>query len=92
THFEVMAESAAHTMLRVNLETGRTHQIRVHLSAIEYPVHADPLYGTAIPGERLWLHAERLAFEHPVTEDPLSFESPIPKDLLQPSKLLGLEA
>jgi len=92
THFEVMAASASHTMLRVKLETGRTHQIRVHLSAIKYPVHADPLYGTAIPGERLWLHAERLAFEHPVTEDPLSFESPIPKDLLQPSKLLGLEA
>ncbi len=91
THFEVMAEAAAHTMLRVKLETGRTHQIRVHLSAIKYPVHADPLYGIAIPGERLWLHAERLAFEHPVTGEALGFEAPIPEDLIQPSKLLGLE-
>ena len=68
-------------MLKVWLETGRTHQIRVHLSAIGYPIYADPLYGEAVPGRRLWLHAENLAFEHPVTGEKLEFDSPIPEDL-----------
>ena len=81
TRFELLREAAGHAMLLVRLETGRTHQIRVHLSAIGHPVYADPLYGTPVPGRRLWLHAERLAFEHPVTGEPLRFESPIPKDL-----------
>jgi 23S rRNA pseudouridine1911/1915/1917 synthase len=81
THFEVLREAGGHAMLRVRLETGRTHQIRVHFAAIGYPVYADPLYGTAVPGRRLWLHAERLSFEHPVTGEHLSFESPIPEDL-----------
>ncbi len=57
THFEVMHRAAGHAMLQVLLETGRTHQIRVHLSAIGHPVYADPLYGEAVPGRRLWLHA-----------------------------------
>ena len=81
THFEVLAEAAGHTMLRVRLETGRTHQIRVHLSAIGYPVYADPLYGTPVPGRRLWLHAERLSFEHPITGEALEFQSEIPEKL-----------
>ncbi len=68
-------------MLRVRLETGRTHQIRVHLSAIGYPVYADPLYGAPVPGRRLWLHAERLSFEHPITGEALEFQSEIPEDL-----------
>ena len=81
THFEVLAEAAGHSMLRVRLETGRTHQIRVHLSAIGYPVYADPLYGAPVPGRRLWLHAERLSFEHPITGEALEFQSEIPEDL-----------
>jgi 23S rRNA pseudouridine1911/1915/1917 synthase len=81
THFEVLRESGCHSMLKVRLETGRTHQIRVHLSAIGHPVYADPLYGEAVAGRRLWLHAENLAFEHPVTGVRLEFESPIPEDL-----------
>jgi len=81
THFEVVADAAGHTMLRVRLETGRTHQIRVHLSAIGYPVYADPLYGTPVPDRRLWLHAEQLTFEHPVTGQALEFRSEIPEDL-----------
>ena len=90
THFEVLREAGGHTMLRVRLETGRTHQIRVHLAAIGHPVYADPLYGTAVPGRRLWLHAERLSFEHPVTGDHLSFDSPIPEDLREAA--LALDA
>jgi 23S rRNA pseudouridine1911/1915/1917 synthase len=90
THFEVLREAGGHAMLRVQLETGRTHQIRVHLAAIGHPVYADPLYGTALPGRRLWLHAERLSFEHPVTGEHLSFESSIPEDLREAA--LALDA
>jgi len=81
THFEVLAAAAGHTMLRVRLETGRTHQIRVHLSAIGHPLYADPLYGSLVPGHRLWLHAERLSFEHPAGGEILEFHSEIPEDL-----------
>ena len=81
THFEVLAEAAGYTILRVWLETGRTHQIRVHLSAIGYPIYADPLYGEPVPDRRLWLHAERLSFEHPISREALEFRSGIPGDL-----------
>ena len=91
THFEVMKEAAGHAMLRVRLETGRTHQIRVHFAAIGHPVYADPLYGTAVPGRRLWLHAERLSFEHPVTGENLSFQSEVPEDLRRTATQLGCQ-
>jgi len=81
THFEALKSRAGHTMLRVRLETGRTHQIRVHLSAIGHPVYADPLYGSPVPGRRLWLHAEVLSLEHPVGGEALEFHSEIPEDL-----------
>jgi 23S rRNA pseudouridine1911/1915/1917 synthase len=88
THFEVLREAAGHTMLTVRLETGRTHQIRVHLSAIGHPVYADPLYGEPVSGRRLWLHAEHLTFVHPVTGETLAFESPIPEDLREAARVL----
>ena len=91
THFEVLREAGGYSMLKVRLETGRTHQIRIHLSAIGHPVYADPLYGTAVPGRRLWLHAERLSFVHPLTAEDLSFESPIPEDLRESAALLGFD-
>jgi len=90
THFEMLAETTGHAMLLVRLETGRTHQIRVHLSAIGYPVYADPLYGERVTGHRLWLHAERLSFEHPVTGEAMEFRSEIPKDLRNAA--IGLDA
>jgi 23S rRNA pseudouridine1911/1915/1917 synthase len=83
THFEVAEQLARHTLLRVTLETGRTHQIRVHLEAIGLPVAGDPVYGR--PGElgleRQFLHAARLAFPHPVTWERVEAESPLPPDL-----------
>jgi 23S rRNA pseudouridine1911/1915/1917 synthase len=90
THFEVVREAAGHTMLTVRLETGRTHQIRVHLSAIGHPVYADPLYGGVVPGRRLWLHAERLSFVHPVSGEGMDFESSVPEDLREVAAELGL--
>lgn len=92
TNFEVLQTARGHTMLRVRLETGRTHQIRVHLSAIGHPVYADPLYGKAIEDERLWLHAEKLSFTHPVSGEELTFEASIPADLRAAAESLGFEA
>jgi len=83
TGFEVVELLPRHVLLRVTLETGRTHQIRVHLAAIDLPVAGDPAYG--IEGdlglERQFLHAARLAFPHPFTGDPVECESPLPPDL-----------
>jgi 23S rRNA pseudouridine1911/1915/1917 synthase len=73
----------AATLLRVRLETGRTHQIRAHLQAIGHPVAGDPEYGRrGVYGlERQFLHAERLAFEHPITGESVDIRSPLPDDL-----------
>jgi 23S rRNA pseudouridine1911/1915/1917 synthase len=83
THFEIDEALPAATLLRVALETGRTHQIRAHLQAIGHPVAGDPEYGT--PGlyglERQFLHAARLAFPHPVTGERIEVRSPLPEDL-----------
>jgi 23S rRNA pseudouridine1911/1915/1917 synthase len=67
----------------VRLETGRTHQIRVHLAAIDLPVAGDPVYGRPheLGLDRQFLHAGRLAFSHPVTDEPVDAESPLPGDL-----------
>jgi 23S rRNA pseudouridine1911/1915/1917 synthase len=83
THFEIERLLPAASLLRVRLETGRTHQIRVHLAAIGHPVCGDPQYGTAgeYGLERQFLHAARLAFEHPVTGEPVDVVSPLPEDL-----------
>jgi 23S rRNA pseudouridine1911/1915/1917 synthase len=82
THFEVAELLPAHALLRVRLETGRTHQIRVHLAAIGLPVAGDPVYGTPEPGlRRQFLHAARLAFTHPVTGSRVDVASPLPADL-----------
>jgi len=70
-------------LLRVRLETGRTHQIRVHLAAIDLPVAGDAVYGRAgeLGLERQFLHAARLAFPHPLTGAPVDVSSPLPPGL-----------
>ncbi len=73
------------TLLECWLETGRTHQIRVHLSAIGHPVVGDGRYGgarNAVHSPRPWLHAQSLAFAHPVTGEPMAFQSEVPDDLM----------
>ncbi len=83
THFEITEALPAYTLLRVRLETGRTHQIRAHLLAIGHPVAGDPEYGHAglLGLERQFLHAGRLAFTHPVTGERIDLTSPLPQDL-----------
>lgn len=83
THFEVERALPASTLLRVRLQTGRTHQIRAHLLAIGHRVLGDPDYG--VPGalglRRQFLHAHRLAFDHPLTAKRIDVTSPLPADL-----------
>ena len=83
TRFALERSLPTSSLLRVWLDTGRTHQIRVHMKAIGHPVCGDPEYGT--PGlfglERQFLHATRLAFDHPLTGAPLDVVSPLPPDL-----------
>jgi 23S rRNA pseudouridine1911/1915/1917 synthase len=84
THFEIEAALPHTTLLRVRLETGRTHQIRAHLQAIGHPVAGDPEYGGGAGDlglSRQFLHAEHLAFSHPVTGAAVDVRSPLPEDL-----------
>jgi len=82
THFEVAQLFDRHALLHVQLETGRMHQIRVHLAAIDLPVLGDPVYGRSAPGlGRQFLHAAELAFPHPITGERIALESELPDDL-----------
>jgi 23S rRNA pseudouridine1911/1915/1917 synthase len=83
THFEVIEALPADTLVHARLETGRTHQIRVHFAAIDHPVDGDPEYGTRGRHglDRQFLHASRLSFEHPSTGERLEFRSELPEDL-----------
>jgi 23S rRNA pseudouridine1911/1915/1917 synthase len=82
THFEVDRLLPEHALLRVTLETGRMHQIRVHLAAVDLPVAGDPVYGVAEPGlERQFLHAAELAFPHPFDGGQIAARSELPPDL-----------
>jgi 23S rRNA pseudouridine1911/1915/1917 synthase len=88
THYRIKERFTGYTLLDMELETGRTHQIRVHLAYAGYPVAGDPVYGPRrnplhLPGQAL--HAYRIVFTHPRTDEPLTFEAPLPpvfKDVL----------
>jgi len=84
THYQVLERYANATLLRCRLETGRTHQIRVHLSSIKHPLVGDPAYGrrnSGIPFPRQALHAERLGLLHPKSRKEMSWHAPAPADL-----------
>jgi 23S rRNA pseudouridine1911/1915/1917 synthase len=96
THYRVVERFRAHTLVWLQLDTGRTHQIRVHMAHIRHPVVGDPVYGGRLrqprgAGEALRsvlqnfrrqaLHAERLAFRHPGSGEPVSWEAPVPQDM-----------
>jgi 23S rRNA pseudouridine1911/1915/1917 synthase len=82
TRVRPVERRGGHTLVQCDLDTGRTHQIRVHLAAIGHPVAGDDLYGRRRPGdpERPMLHAQRLRFRHPRTGEPMTFETPPPAD------------
>jgi len=83
THFEVIELLGEETYLEVRLETGRTHQIRAHMAAIDHPLVGDPTYGgrERYGLGRPFLHSHRLSFSHPLDGRLLSFSSPLPRDL-----------
>ena len=103
THYRVLQRFRGHTYLQVNLETGRTHQIRVHMAYLHHPLLGDPLYGgrpkfpagatnalrEAIQGfHRQALHAARLELRHPMRDQRLAWEAPLPADMQQLLQLL----
>jgi 23S rRNA pseudouridine1911/1915/1917 synthase len=87
THYETLEAHRFASLLEIHLETGRTHQIRVHMAALKHPCVGDLTYGAdpslarRVGLERQWLHAVRLGFEHPDTGDYVEYESPYPPDL-----------
>jgi 23S rRNA pseudouridine1911/1915/1917 synthase len=87
THYDTLEAFVGTTLLEIQLETGRTHQIRVHMAAIRHPCVGDPTYGgdpvlaARLGLDRQWLHAVGLGFTHPTSGDELRFVSPYPEDL-----------
>lgn len=107
THYRIEERFRAHTHLRCKLETGRTHQIRVHMAHIRHPLLGDPLYGgrfktprgmtesclnTLQNTRRQALHAGLLGFDHPTTGEPVSWQIPLPDDMQRLLELLRVDA
>ncbi len=94
THYKLLEAFASASLIEVILETGRTHQIRVHFSAFKHPLLGDTMYGadptlaSRMKLERQWLHAVRLSFMHPTSGEQVSFESPHSEELQQALELL----
>ncbi len=94
THYETLEMMPRATLLKVDLETGRTHQIRVHMSAIKHPCVGDVMYGadpklaTRLGLNRQWLHAVELGFEHPRSREWVTFTSEYPEDLARALQML----
>jgi 23S rRNA pseudouridine1911/1915/1917 synthase len=89
THYKLLEAFSAASLVEVILETGRTHQIRVHFSAFKHPLIGDSMYGAdptlaaRLGIERQWLHAVKLSFEHPTTGEMVEFESQYSADLAE---------
>jgi 23S rRNA pseudouridine1911/1915/1917 synthase len=98
THYETIEAFPAASLLRIDLETGRTHQIRVHMSAVRHPCVGDLTYGAdpsmaqRLSLSRQWLHARELAFDHPGTGEPVQFVSSYPADLQHALDVLQAES
>jgi 23S rRNA pseudouridine1911/1915/1917 synthase len=95
THYRTLEVFPAVTLLEIELETGRTHQIRVHFSALHHPLVGDLTYGsdpalaTRLGISRPWLHAKQLAFDHPASGERLSFNAEYPADLTRSLEILS---
>ncbi|EAD6564851.1 RluA family pseudouridine synthase [Listeria monocytogenes] len=93
THFEVLERLPGYTLINCKLDTGRTHQIRVHLKYIGHPLAGDPKYGpkNTIKGNGQFLHAAKLGFDHPTTKERMMFEAPLPSSFEKALKSLRQE-
>ncbi|EHX3847939.1 RluA family pseudouridine synthase, partial [Listeria monocytogenes] len=93
THFEVLERLPGYTLINCKLDTGRTHQIRVHLKYIGHPLAGDPKYGpkNTIKGNGQFLHAAKLGFDHPTTNERMTFEAPLPSSFEKALKSLRQE-
>ncbi len=98
THYQTLEAFPGFTLLEVTLETGRTHQIRVHMSALRHPCAGDLAYGAdptlaaKLRLSRQWLHARRLSFSHPATGESVEFSAPYPDDLAQALAIVRADA
>jgi len=91
TDYRLISGTAAASLMQISLRTGRTHQIRVHFSHIGHPLLGDDLYGGCTELiNRQALHAGKLAFNHPITSEPLTIHSPLPADMLSVLTLIGI--
>lgn len=90
--YHVVKQYTQHALLRIEIKTGRTHQIRVHLQSIHHPVVGDPVYGSPSKQNfgmtRQALHAQSVSFLHPVTQELMAFDTPLPEDMQQVLKKL----
>ena len=91
TNYRVISQNSLFTLVKVNIETGRTHQIRVHMRHLGYPILGDSVYGRKDNEKRQMLHAYRLEFLHPVTGNPMEFAGEIPEDFQRALKKSDLE-
>ena len=91
TNYNVICSNELFTLVKVYIETGRTHQIRVHMKHMGYPILGDMVYGRKDSEKRQMLHAYKLEFLHPVTEKPMKFISEIPEDFRKALKNIKLE-
>ena len=95
THYQVIEYYRAVSLVQVELETGRTHQIRVHFSALNHPLigdmtyGADPVLAKSLAMARPWLHAKELGFKHPINGEAMKFSAPYPADLQASLALLS---
>ncbi|MGL4392517.1 MAG: RluA family pseudouridine synthase, partial [Fusobacteriaceae bacterium] len=91
TNYEVIDEVQGFSMVKVKIETGRTHQIRVHMKYLNHPILGDSVYGNSDVAKRQMLHAYILRFEHPITNQKLEMIAPLPEDFLSIAKKLHLD-
>lgn len=90
THYEVMESNELNTLVKVNIETGRTHQIRVHMKYLGFPIDGDEVYGRGGVGTRQMLHAYQLEFNHPITGEKIELIGKLPDDFCETMKKMGI--
>ena len=92
SNYEILDESKNYSLVKIRIETGRTHQIRVHMKSLNHPILGDATYGNSTDGiDRQMLHAYRLKFTHPISKKEMVVTAPIPEDFKRAAKFAGLD-